>query len=237
MSAGTPGGDGAAEVPGWLRRLVARAEDPAAPVFRPLPAVPPNSVRRAAVLVLFGEGPDGPDVLLIEKGPHLRTHAGQPAFPGGGLEPGEEPEQAALREAAEETGLDPAGVEVLACLPELWVPPSGNAVTPVLAWWREPSHVGAADPREVAAVARVPLSVLADPRNRLQIRSPRSGFASPAFRAAGMLVWGFTGGVLDRLLEAGGWAVPWDREQVEDLPGAAPAMQPTDVDSPFAEGA
>ena len=50
---------------------------------------------------------------------------------------------AALREAVEETGLDPAGVDVLVVLPELWVPPSGNAVTPVLAWWREPSHVAA----------------------------------------------------------------------------------------------
>lgn len=227
----------AAPPPEWLRRLVERATDGAAPAFPSPPAAPPGGVRRAAVLVLFGEGPSGPDVLLIEKSPHLRTHAGQPAFPGGGLEPGEEPQDAALREAAEETGLDPAGVEVLACLPELWVPPSGNAVTPVLAWWREPSDVGAADPREVAAVARVPISDLADPANRLLIRSPRRDYATPAFRVAGMLVWGFTGGVLDRLLELGGWSRPWPRDRVEDLPGTVPPMRPTDVDSPFAEGA
>jgi len=226
-----------AEPPAWLRRLVDRAAGPEAAAFPRIAGKPPADVRRAAVLVLFGEGRDGPDVLLIEKGPHLRTHAGQPAFPGGGLEAGEDPEDAALREAAEETGLDPDGVTVLACLPELWVPPSGNAVTPVLAWWREPCEVGIADPREVAAVARVPVAVLTDPDNRLMIRSPRSGYSSPAFRAAGMLVWGFTGAVLDRLLDLGGWARPWPRDRVEDLPSTLPAMRATDVDSPFAEGA
>jgi 8-oxo-dGTP pyrophosphatase MutT (NUDIX family) len=223
--------------PAWLRPLLAALESSEVDIFRRRVEPAPAEVRRAAVLVLFGEGPEGPDVLLIEKGPHLRTHAGQPAFPGGGIEPGEDPEDAALREAAEETGLDPGGVEVLACLPELWVPPSGNAVTPVIAWWHRPTEVGAADPREVAAVARVPLSVLADPANRLQIRSPRGNYASPAFRVAGMLVWGFTGGVLDRLLELGGWARPWPQDQIEELPGTLPAMRPTDIDSPFAEGA
>lgn len=223
--------------PVWLQHLVERAQPGAAGLFPRVAMSPPGNVRRAAVLVLFGEGPDGPDVLLIEKGPHLRTHAGQPAFPGGGIEPGEDPEAAALREAAEETGLDPDGVEVLACLAELWVPPSGNAVTPVVAWWREPCEVGAADPREVAAVARVPLAVLAEPDNRLMIRSPRSGYASPAFRVAGMLVWGFTGGVLDRLLELSGWTRPWPRDRVEELPATLPAMRPADIDSPFAEGA
>lgn len=222
---------------GWLRPLLERIDTPDAAGFHRSTEWVPDSVRRAAVLVLFGDGPGGPDVLLIEKGPHLRTHAGQPAFPGGGIEPGEDPEQAALREAAEETGLDPAGVDVLACLPQLWVPPSGNAVTPVLAWWREPCEVAAADPREVAAVARVPISVLADPQNRLMVRSPRGGYTSPAFRAAGMLVWGFTGAVLDRLLELGGWARPWPRGRVEDLPVTLPVMRPTDIDSPFAEGA
>jgi ADP-ribose pyrophosphatase YjhB (NUDIX family) len=160
-------------------------------------------------------------VLLIERSPHLRSHAGQPAFPGGGIDPDDDgPIAAALREAEEETGLDPAGVEVLAMLPELWVPPSGNVVTPVLAWWREPSEVTPADQREVAAVARVPIADLADPANRLVIQHP-SGRSGPAFEVAGMLVWGFTAGVLDRLLALGGWEQPWDRTRVEELPGDA----------------
>jgi 8-oxo-dGTP pyrophosphatase MutT (NUDIX family) len=170
------------------------------------------------VLILFGDGPAGPDVLLIERSAHLRSHAGQPAFPGGGIDPEDDgPVGAALREAQEETGLDPDGVVVLRVLPELWVPPSANAVTPVLAWWRDPSEVSPA-PGEVAAVARVPVADLADPANRLQIMSP-SGHPSPAFEVADMLVWGFTGGVLDRLLALAGWERPWNRDRVEQLPG------------------
>ena len=101
-------------------------------------------------------------------------------------------------------------------LPSLWVPPSANVVTPVLAWWREPSDVQP-DEHEVAAVARVPIEELVDPANRLRIFHP-SGFAGPAFEVADMLVWGFTAAVLDRLLALAGWERPWDRERVEQLP-------------------
>jgi len=206
--------------PQWLVPLLDAVADPAAAEL----FAPPGSetgLRRSAVLVLFGEGPQGPDVLLIERSPHLRSHAGQPAFPGGGVDPGDDgPVGAALREAQEETGLDPAGVEVVATLPDLWVPPSGNLVTPVLAWWREPSDVVAADEREVAAVARVPIAELADPVNRLTISHP-SGRIGPAFEVAGMLVWGFTAAVLDRLLGLAGWERPWDRDRVAELPAEA----------------
>jgi 8-oxo-dGTP pyrophosphatase MutT (NUDIX family) len=188
-----------------------------ASTFLPRGLEPPDDVRRSAVLVLFGDGPQGPDVLLIERSPHLRSHAGQPAFPGGGIDDTDAgPVAAALREAQEETGLDPDGVEVLAVLPDLWVPPSGNVVTPVLAWWETPSDVSPADVREVAAVARVPIEDLADPANRLQIRHP-SGLLGPAFEVADMLVWGFTAGVLSRLLTLAGWEKPWDRERFGEL--------------------
>ena len=83
---------------------------------------PTATARRSAVLILFGEGPRGPDVLLIEKSAHLRSHAGQPAFPGGGVDPGDDyPVGTALREAEEEAGVDPDGVRVLATLPELFL--------------------------------------------------------------------------------------------------------------------
>ena len=202
-------------IPEYLQRLIDAADD--LPLRHRMPQ-PTASARRSAVLILFGEGPLGPDVLLIEKSAHLRSHAGQPAFPGGGLDPGDDgPVGAALREAAEETGLDPGGVEVLAVLPDLWVPPSANVVTPVLGWWREPSEVSPADAYEVASVARVPVADLVNPASRLQIRHP-SGWIGPAFRVADMLVWGFTAGVLDRLLDLGGWTRPWDQSVVEDLP-------------------
>ena len=203
--------------PSWLQPLLTAVEVPDGG-FPGRVDAPMDGVRRSAVLILFGEGPSGPDVLLIERSPHLRSHAGQPAFPGGGIDSTDDgPVAAALREAEEETGLDPAGVDVLAVLPELWVPPSGNVVTPVIAWWREPSDVHPADVREVAAVARVPVAELAEPANRLVIWHP-SGRSGPAFEVADMLVWGFTAFVLDRLLELGGWARPWDTERRSELP-------------------
>jgi len=174
--------------------------------------------RESAVLVLLGLGGDGPDLLLIERAADMRSHAGQPAFPGGALDPGDAgPVEAALREAFEETGLDPAGVEVFATLPTLWLPPSGFVVTPVLGWWRNPSPVHAAEPAEVAAVHRVPVAELADPANRLLVTHP-SGYVGAAFRVRGMLVWGFTAGLLDRLLALAGWELAWDRARVEPLP-------------------
>lgn len=179
-----------------------------------------GSARASAVLMLVGEGPSGPDVLLIGRSASLRAHAGQVAFPGGGRDEGDDfPVGTALREAVEETGLDPAGVVPLAELPALWVPRSNFAVTPVLAWWADPSTVAAQDPAETAAVARVPLSVLADPAVRATVAGI-SGWRSPAFVLPDLFVWGFTAGLLDRLLELGSFARPWDRERIVDLPDA-----------------
>jgi 8-oxo-dGTP pyrophosphatase MutT (NUDIX family) len=207
-----------AEPPRWLRDLAATARQAAIPPrLRP----PPGGGRPSAVLVLFGMGADGPDLLLVQRGPGLRRHSGQPAFPGGAIDESDAgPVPAALREAAEEAGVEASGVEVLAVLPDLFIARSGFAVTPVLAWWRRPVPVAPADPPEVTAVARVPLSELSDPRRRLTIRHP-SGVSGPAFRVRGMLVWGFTAALVDRLLTLGGWEQPWDRGQVEELPPEA----------------
>lgn len=204
-------------VPGWLHQLLAATHD-TLPDALSRYAPPDAGGRQAAVLILFGEGTLGPDVLLVQRSDGLRSHAGQPAFPGGSIDAGDRgPAAAALREAAEETGLDPAGVDVLAELPKLHLAVSDFVVTPVLGWWREPSEVHAADPGEIAAVARVPIAELVDPANRLRVRHPR-GHIGPAFRVRDMLVWGFTAGLLDRVLELGGWARPWSRRIVEDLP-------------------
>jgi len=106
---------------------------------------------------------------------------------------------------------------VLAELPKLWIAVSDFVVTTVLAWWHAPHEVHPRDPGEVARVARLPIAELVDPDNRVSLRTP-GGFISPAFRVRDMLVWGFTAGLLDNLLDAGGWAVPWDTGRVEELP-------------------
>ncbi len=207
----------AADAPPWLAPLIAAADGLTARDLSRIEA-PAEGGRESAVLVLFGEGGDGPDVLLIERSAGSRQHAGEAAFPGGAVEPDDDgPASTALREAAEETGLDPAGVDVLATLPSLWLPPSGFHVVPVLGWWRAPSAVSVADPAEVAAVARVPIAVLVDPGNRFRVQHP-SGFVGPAFAVGDLFIWGFTAGLLSRLLDLGGWALPWNVSDVRDLP-------------------
>jgi len=179
---------------------------------------PDEGGRQSAVLMLFGEGPDGPDLLLIQRASTVSSHAGQPAFPGGAVDDTDaDVVAAALREAEEETGLDPAGVHVFATLPALWLPPSGFVVTPVLGWWREESPVGVVDPGEVESVVRVPLAELLDPANRVSVSHP-SGFVGPAFEVRGLLVWGFTAGLLSRLLAIAGLERPWDTSVVRPLP-------------------
>ncbi|HWB66165.1 MAG TPA: CoA pyrophosphatase [Mycobacteriales bacterium] len=205
-------------LPPWLQPLVEGLQNVEPSEFLLAGSSEYEGARQAAVLVLFGEGANGPDLLLLQRSAHLRNHAGQPAFPGGGVDPDDDgPVATALREAEEETGVDPAGVQVFATLPQLWIPRSGNVVTPVLAWWREPCEVSPVDPGEVASVARVPLADLADPANRVMVRH-RLGFVSPAFRVADMLVWGFTAGVIDRLMKIAGWERDWDRGVIEALP-------------------
>ena len=210
------------DLPAWLAPLVRAASATNAADFLRWgqPAGEPAG-RASAVLILLGEGAAGPEVLLIERAERLRSHAGQPAFPGGAVDPSDlGPADTALREAAEEVGLDPSGVRVVALLPELYLPPSGFLVTPVLAWWQRPGPVGVVDAAEVARVERVPVAELVDPANRCRVRHP-SGYIGAAFTVRGMLVWGFTAGLLDRVLELGGWDQPWDREDIRELPSRA----------------
>jgi 8-oxo-dGTP pyrophosphatase MutT (NUDIX family) len=202
-------------VPDWLTRLAAEAGHMTVP---PQVRAPDQGGRPSAVLLLFGATAGAPDLLIVQRGQHLRRHAGQPAFPGGAIEPTDQgPVGAALREAAEEVGVDPAGVEVLAVLPELYILRSGFRVTPVLGWWRRPGPLVAATDGEIVSAVRARLTDLADPANRLTVRHP-SGTAGPAFRVHGMLVWGFTALLVDRLLALGGWEQPWDTRREEDLP-------------------
>ena len=106
-------------------------------------------------------------MLLLARASTLRSHPGQVAFPGGRVDPEDSsPVAAALREAQEETGLDPAGVEVLGALEIVPLEYSQHVVTPVLAWWQHPSPVSVVDEAESADVFRAPVADLLDPANR-----------------------------------------------------------------------
>lgn len=205
-----------APVPDWLPALVAGAH--AQPL---LPHLPPASGRESAVLLLFGPFDDaiGADVVLTERAATLRKHAGQVSFPGGSVDPGDETvAHTALREAREEIGLDPNGVEVVGHLPVLPLSVTGFQVTPVAAWAALPGTIRVVDTAEVARVVRVPLSELVDPANRFTAVHPSRRFDAPGFEVEGLFVWGFTAIVLDLTLRLAGLEQPWDVQRRIDVP-------------------
>ena len=204
--------------PQWMAHLVTQLGEQDPGFFsRFLP--PDQGGRASAVLILFGPSPEGgEDVVLTERSHSMRSHAGQVSFPGGAIDPVDSgPVSAALREAQEEVGLDPAGVQVVAELPALYLPPSNFVVTPVLGWWAQPSPISVVDHLEVARVLRAPLSELTDPARRFTVSHP-SGFVGPAFDVDGLLVWGFTAGLLSKVIELAGLERSWDRADQRPLP-------------------
>lgn len=177
----------ALSVPGRAGRTVAEARA--------------GGAREGAVLVLIYPNPEAPHVVLTERLATLRDHAGQVSLPGGRIEPGEEAQAAALREAAEEIGI-PDGVEILGTLSPLWIPPTNFLVFPIVS-------VAAArptfrpSPDEVAALIETPLHGLADPLARgTVVRTGLDGRPRrvPAFHIEGRAVWGATAMILAELL-------------------------------------
>jgi len=204
--------------PPWLTGLPARVAA-LEPEYFAMFAPPPEVGKRSAVLILFGaSAAGGQDVLLTERSYDLRSHAGQVSFPGGRIDPEDDgPVAAALRETLEEVGVEPAGVEVIGQLPGLFLQPSGNAVTPVLAWWRHPCTPDIASHLEVSRVVRARIDDLVDPARRFTVIGP-SGYRGPGFDVDGLFVWGFTAKLLESVLDLAGLSRPWDAAVVRPLP-------------------
>jgi 8-oxo-dGTP pyrophosphatase MutT (NUDIX family) len=218
-------------LPDWLEPVRQGVQDVTAADLTGFVAPEGTRTREGAVLILFGEGPAGPDLVLTERAHDMRSHPGQVSFPGGSVDP-TDPDAAgtALREAEEEIGLDPAGVHVFATLPALWLPPSNFSVTPVLAWWRTEGRVLPVDPAEVHAVYRVPVAELLDPAHRVSVRHP-SGWTGPAFLIGphkDLLLWGFTAGIISRLFDVLGWTRPWDSTVLRELPDHMLSARPVE---------
>lgn len=185
-----------------------------------------DNARRAAVLLLFGSHDVAPlsetaeaedlDLLFVTRAATLRDHAGQIAFPGGGIDAQDEsPAAAALREAHEEAAVLASGVEVLGQLADAELPVSNFLVTPVIGWWHQECDVYAVDPRESQDVFRAPVAALLDPRNRLHAVVERGArrFKGPAFDYEGRIIWGFTAILLDRLFNELGWTRNWSAKR------------------------
>lgn len=219
--------------PAWLDTLVRQAR--AGQITDNLPERKPPKPgakhptgrphRTSAVLVLFSGDPEAPGprppsdarVLLTHRAATLGSHAGQISFPGGGAEETDRwIVDTALREAEEETGLDPASVDVLAVTGSLYIPVSNYSVYPVLAYWREPMRVHVADEAETTRVMAVPLDELLDPANRFVVRQ-KMGWQGPAFHIDDLVLWGFTAGVFAASTEVGGWDLEWNTDDIRDL--------------------
>ena len=188
-----------------------------------LPAAPLEVCGRpdqAAVLALFGDQAD-PDLVFTIRAEGLRDQPGQISFPGGGWEPGDADLVAtALREAQEEVGIDPAEVHLLGGLPRLSMALRGLEVAPVVGWWSGRIDDALLDRREVASVRRWRVSELVNTSNRVMATLP-GGYHGPAWRLGpdgADFLWGFTAGIVDRLLNLGGWNQPWDESVLCPVP-------------------
>jgi 8-oxo-dGTP pyrophosphatase MutT (NUDIX family) len=124
-----------------------------------------ESFRPAAVLVALTER-DDPGVLLLHRPSHMRSHPGQIAFPGGGIDPGETPVEAALREAHEELGIDPGLVRVIG-ESDVYQTHSGFEITPVVAVVPADIEI-VPNPTEVAQWFEAPAGYVLDPANHKQ---------------------------------------------------------------------
>ncbi len=153
--------------------------------------------RQAAVLILLGgQGVNHLDVVLIQRAAALRDHPGEISFPGGGFEPGDRSTvDTALREACEETGVDPAGVVPLLVLPRLFIRASGFDVTAVVGYWHRRSALAPTDTAETRRVFSVPLRELAQPQRWQDYTVP--GWHGPSMRLDNdALLWGYTAELL-----------------------------------------
>lgn len=172
------------------------SDDPSGADREPIPA---------AVLIALTDRAE-PGVILTVRRDDLRTHAGQVAFPGGRIDPGECATEAALREAWEEIALDPALVEPVAEL-DSYRTITGYSVTPVLAVAPADLALTPHD-REVADWFEAPLAHLLDPSNHVRESVLFQGAPRHYYRIDwnGRNIWGATAAMLVNLSRRLGWS-------------------------------
>lgn len=157
---------------------------------------------RAAVLVAIYDWPARPGLIFTERRHDMRRHPGQISFPGGRIEPGEDPVAAALREADEEIGLDPASVEVIGSLRPVGTFVSDYEVHPVVGLIDAGSPARLVpNPGEVAAVLALGLDELRAGHGVERVAPQGIPFETPVYRVGIHMIWGATARILGELLE------------------------------------
>ncbi len=186
----------------WLRERLSACRGRPAPF--PGDQAEPEEIRGppipAAVLVGLLPSPDGPRILLTRRTAHLEHHAGQISFPGGRIEPFDpDPVAAALREAQEEIGLEPARVEVLGEIAR-YRTRTGFLIHPVVGWIEPPASLKP-DPFEVAEIFELPLAFALDPANHRRDSHEREGRRREFWVVpyGDRYIWGATAGILVNL--------------------------------------
>lgn len=169
---------------------------------------PNNEVRRSSVLVLLlpsasnTHSEDSLELLFTLRSEKIEHHGGQISFPGGKAEPNESPEDTALRETKEETGISPHNIKLLGRLTDLYVFRSNNDVQPIVGYCKERPDF-TPDPIEVSEIFTVPLSHLVDPnrkkRERWQLHS--QPYSIPYWRIHRVPLWGATAMMLGEFIQ------------------------------------
>ncbi|AYM43570.1 NUDIX hydrolase [Mycobacteroides chelonae] len=216
-------------VPPWLQGLAMNPEHASAQLRTGFNGLGQYWVRRhAAVLILLNGTPnprrrglpDDASVLLLRRSEALRRGPREIAFPGGFAEAGDlSLVGTALREANEEVGLNPVGVQPIAVLDSCALVPFTYCVTPVIAYWSVVTPTWVVDPGETAEVLQMPLAQLIDPSHRTAIRWRLLGSRGvmPVFRVDDVVIWGFTAWVLSAVISAAGWEEPWTADGRFDI--------------------
>jgi 8-oxo-dGTP pyrophosphatase MutT (NUDIX family) len=169
---------------------------------RNFPRVPGSDARIAAVLILLYPESGSVHTVLMQRHDYAGVHGGQISFPGGKKEPSDEDViQTAIREANEETGVDPSGISVIGTLTPLFIPVSNMIVTPVIGWIEE-TPVFNHKPEEVVFLIDADIKRLLDPSiiktKQFEIRGELLDIKY--FDYSGHVIWGATAMILYELL-------------------------------------
>ncbi len=160
-----------------------------------------SRLKPSSVLLLLFEEDHELYICLIKRPSTMKHHAGQVAFPGGRIEPGETALETALRETWEEIGVTPEKVEVLGSLSELFVDVSGFLIQPFVGWLTE-KPLFTINKAEVEKTILFPLLQYKDKLEETELETVSGKLKVPCFHFEGEIIWGATAMILAEFFDA-----------------------------------